>query len=142
MQIKFAIYILLSCFSASLRAEMLIIINANNSLASIEHKQVVDLFMGRVTAFSNNQPAQTFDLHAGAPGRAIFYKALTGKSEAQVDAYWARLIFAGRMTPPKQFSNDQAIIEAVAKDPTAIAYVPKQILPPSVKVIMEIPADQ
>ncbi len=141
MQIKIAIYILLSCFSASLGADMLIIVNANNSLASIEHKQVVDLFMGRVTAFSKNQPAQTFDFQAGAPVRTNFYKALTGKSEAQVDAYWATLIFAGRMTPPKQFSSDQEIIEAVANDPAAIAYVPKQILPPGVKVIMEIPAD-
>ncbi|MGM8227337.1 hypothetical protein ACSV5M_12175 [Cellvibrio sp. ARAG 10.3] len=131
--------ILLSLFIGSLaQADLLVIVHKDNSLERLERKQVVDLFMGRVTAFPNGQSAQTLDFRAGTPLRARFYKALTGKSEAQVDAYWATLIFAGRMSPPKQYGDDQAIIQAVAENPAAIAYVPRQALPSTVKVVMEL----
>ena len=131
--------ILLTLFIGSLaHADLLVIVHKDNSLERLERKQVVDLFMGRVTAFPNGQSAQTLDLRAGTPLRARFYKALTGKSEAQVDAYWATLIFAGRMSPPKQYGDDRAIIQAVAENPAAIAYVPRQTLPSTVKVVMEL----
>ena len=47
-------------------------------------------------------------------------------------------IRAGRMSPPKQYGDDQAIIQAVAENPAAIAYVPRQTLPSTVKVVMEL----
>jgi hypothetical protein len=136
MRIRKLVIFLSLFISASLHADVLVIVNAQNSVGHLERKQVVDLFMGRVTAFPNNQPAQTLDLHPGTPLRSIFYKALTGKSEAQVDAYWATLIFAGRMSPPKQYANDKAVIDAVSANTAAIAYVPDQPLPPTVKVVM------
>jgi ABC-type phosphate transport system substrate-binding protein len=135
------LFLLLS-LSSWLQAEVLVIVNANNPVDSLEPKQVVDLFMGKKRAFANGYPAQTLDLASGTPLRAQFYRALTGKSEAQIDAYWATLIFAGRMAPPKQFSDDQQVIEAVAANPSAIAYVSPQDLPDSVKVIMQLPTEQ
>lgn len=129
-------------FSGPAQAEILVIVNASNSVTALEHKQIVDLFMGRVSAFPNKQPAQPLDLKAGTPQRAVFYKSLTGKSEAQVDAYWATLVFAGRMSPPKQFSDDSALIAAVAQEPAAIAYVTRQPLPKNVKIVMELAARQ
>lgn len=131
--------ITLLLFSGSLQADILVIVNARNSVTQLEKKQVVDLFMGRVSAFPGGAPAQTFDLKTGTPLRADFYKRLTGKSEAQVDAYWATLVFAGRMSPPEQFNDDQSVIAAVAKDVEAIAYVTRQALPAGVKVVMELP---
>ena len=126
--------------SGPTQAEILVIVNASNSTTTLEHKQIVDLFMGRVSAFPNKQPAQPLDLKAGTPQRAVFYKSLTGKSEAQVDAYWATLVFAGRMSPPKQFTDDSALIQAVAREPAAIAYVSRQPLPKNVKIVMELSA--
>lgn len=126
--------------SGPLQAEILVIVNASNSVTTLEHKQIVDLFMGRVSAFPNKQPAQPMDLKAGTTPRALFYKSLTGKSEAQVDAYWATLVFAGRMSPPKQFADDTALIQAVAHEPSAIAYVARQPLPKNVKIVMELSA--
>lgn len=127
-------------FSAQLQAEILVIVNAQNSMTTLEQKQVVDLFMGRVSAFPNGQAAKTLDLKTGTPLRANFYKNLTGKNEAQVDAYWATLIFAGRMSPPKQVSDEKTLIAEVASNTEAIAYVTRQTLPKTVKIVMELPA--
>ncbi|WP_231591755.1 hypothetical protein [Cellvibrio sp. pealriver] len=128
--------------SGPLQAQILVIVNAHNPVATLEKKQIVDLFMGRVSVFPNKQPAQTLDLKAGTPLRAGFYKYLTGKNEAQVDAYWATLVFAGRMSPPRQVADEKALIQEVAAEPAAIAYVSKQPLPANVKVVMELALDE
>ena len=126
-------------FSGQLQAQILVIVNTRNPVIQMEQKQVVDLFMGRISVFPDKQPAQTLDLKTGNPLRASFYKTLTGKSEAQVDAYWATLVFAGRMTQPKQLADEQQLIAEVAAHSDAIAYVSRKPLPASVKVVMELP---
>lgn len=127
-------------FSGQLQAEILVIVNAQNSITALEKKQVMDLFMGRVSAFPNGQAAETLDLKTGTPLRVHFYKTLTGKNEAQVDAYWATLIFAGRMSPPKQLADEKTLIAEVANNAKAIAYVTRQTLPKNVKIVMELAA--
>ena len=128
----------LLALSPWLNADTLVIVNAANPTGSLDKRQVVDLFMGRVAAFPGGLPAQTLDFASGSPERKAFYLALTGKSEAQVDAYWATLIFAGRMSPPRQQQSSEAMIRAVTASPSAIGYVPRQALPASVKVVMEL----
>lgn len=135
---KLTIFLIALMFSGTLRADILVIVNAQNPVSALEKKQVVDLFMGRVSAFPDGGAAQTLDLKTGSPLRADFYKRLTGKSEAQVDAYWATLVFAGRMSPPKQFTDDHALIGEVTKNKMAIAYVARQSLPGGVKIVMEL----
>lgn len=128
-------------WSSSAYADLLLIVNASNSINSLERKQVVDIFMGRATAFPNQQPAHTLDI-TSKNLRATFYKSLTGKNEAQVDAYWATLVFAGRMLPPEKLADEAAVISAVKKNSAAIGYVTRQALPAGVKVVMELPLAQ
>jgi hypothetical protein len=135
--IIFTLFLLL--FSTASQADILLIVNAKNPVEQLEKRQVVDLFMGRVTAFPGGNAAYPLDLRSGTPLRGQFYRALTGQSEAQVDAYWATLIFAGRMTPPRQFPNEEALIRAVAETPSGIAFISNgHPLPSSVKVVMTL----
>jgi ABC-type phosphate transport system substrate-binding protein len=122
-------------------ADLLLIVNTSNSINRLERKQVVDIFMGRATAFPNQQPAHTLDI-SNNNLRATFYKSLTGKNAAQVDAYWATLVFAGRMLPPEKLNDEAAVIDAVKKNPAAIGYVTQQTLPAGVKIVMELPTPQ
>lgn len=139
---KISLLIIALICSGLVQADILVIVNAKNSVAALERKQIVDLFMGRVSAFPDQQRAQTLDLKTGTPLRADFYKRLTGKNEAQVDAYWATLIFAGRMSPPKQLADEKTLINEVANNVNAIAYVTRQALPKNVKIVMELPAQE
>lgn len=127
----------LTC-SSTAWADLLLIVNANNPVVTLERKQVIDIFMGRATAFPTQQPAHTLDVSDANNLRAIFYKSLTGKNEAQVDAYWATLVFAGRMSPPEKLADEAAVIKAVKNNPAAIGYVTRQTLPAGVKVVMEL----
>jgi len=120
-------------------ADLLLIVNSKNSTAALERKQVIDIFMGRTTAFPNQLPVHPLDVVNSRNLRAVFYKNLTGKNEAQVDAYWATLIFAGRMLPPEKLPDEAAVINAVNNNPTAIGYITRQTLPEGIKVVLEIP---
>jgi len=126
----------LAC-SLNAQADLLLIVNSANPIVSLERKQVVDIYMGRASAFPNQHPAHTLDVESGNL-RAEFYKALTGKTEAQVDAYWATLVFAGRMSPPQKLSDEAAVIKAVKSNRNAIGYVSRQALPPGIKIVMEL----
>ncbi|RYZ85837.1 MAG: hypothetical protein EOO68_29660 [Moraxellaceae bacterium] len=135
------ILLLLTTLACSTAAwgDLLLIVNSNNPIASLQRKQVVDIFMGRATAFPNQQPAHTIDVANAKNLRATFYKNLTGKNEAQVDAYWATLVFAGRMSPPEKLPDEAAVVKAVKNNTAAIGYVTRQTLPAGVKVVMELP---
>ncbi len=142
MRAHWVLFIVAISYSSSVWADLLLIVNSKNSVESLERKQVVDIFMGRATAFSNQQPAHTLDVTGTDNLRAMFYKNLTGKNEAQVDAYWARLVFAGRMLPPEKLKDEAAVIAAVKNNISAIGYVTRQTLPVGVKVVMELPTTQ
>lgn len=116
-----------------------VIVHPDNGVASLSKKQVIDLFMGRVAVFPDQQAVLALDLPAGDPLRARFYQALTGKTEAQVDAYWATLIFAGRMSPPQQLQTQQEIIAKVQRQRNAIAYIAADKVPATVKSVLQLP---
>lgn len=122
------------------QADIHVIVHASNPVESLSKKQVIDLFMGRTANFPGNYPAVPLDRLPGQLARSRFYQVLTGKTEAQVDAYWATLIFAGRMTPPRQLEDQFLVIQAVTQNPNAIAYVEAQQLPNTVKVVMSLPS--
>ena len=141
MNVKILTFLIFSACSSSAWADLVLIVNAQNPVNTLERKQVIDIFMGRSTAFPNQKPAHTLDI-GNNELRANFYKTLTGKSVAQVDAYWARLIFAGRMSPPEKLADEAAVINAVINNPAAIGYISRQTLPATVKIVMELPTTQ
>ncbi|WP_415897893.1 hypothetical protein [Neptuniibacter sp. QD57_21] len=132
--------ILLSTLIVSLQAsaDMIVICHPDSEVEQLSRKQVIDLYMGRVQHFPNGNKASTLDLPSDSDQRAKFYKGLTGKSLSQINAYWARLIFAGRATPPQAVQSSQEVIDTIMKDTTAIGYIRKSELVDSVRVIAHV----
>ncbi|MDP5253848.1 MULTISPECIES: hypothetical protein [unclassified Vibrio] len=134
---------LLFCLFLSLpskAAEVVVIVNLNNPISSLEKREIIDLFMGKQKAFRHGQSARPFD-QSESSIKASFYHHLINKNLAQVNAYWARLLFTGRASPPQELSDDQSIIEAVRKAPGAIAYIDSQWLDDSVKEVFRVQKD-
>jgi ABC-type phosphate transport system substrate-binding protein len=105
------------------RAELLVIAHPGNPIDQFTREQVVDLYMGRLSNFPDGRPALPIDQAAESPARAQFYQTLIGKSVPQVNAYWARLLFTGRATPPRVLGQVNAILRTVRENPDALAYV-------------------
>lgn len=120
---------------AAVKAEVLIIVNADNPTTELSARQVVDMYMGRNQNFPNGEPAFPLDLLPDSPLREQFYKRLTDKSVAEVNAYWARLLFTGRATPPRVMNDSSTVIRAVRENRGAIGYIDSLEQSDGVKVV-------
>lgn len=104
-------------------ADILVITNPQANVAALTREQVIDIYMGRTSAFPNGRPAIAFDLKGDQPARSTFYQQLVGKSVAQINAYWARLLFTGSATPPMALKDSATMLHMVQENRDAIGYL-------------------
>lgn len=102
----------------------LIVVNADAEIEHLSKKQVISLFLGRSKFLPTGEKARAFDFPIESSARADFYRLLTGKNIADIDAYWARLKYSGRASPPTPVDDGEQIIALVSRVPSAIAYLP------------------
>lgn len=114
---------LLSLASFGSCAEIVVITNINNPVEKLTRKQVIDLYMGRQLNFPDGSPALPVDQAQNSAVRAAYYQALVGKSVAEINAYWARLLFTGMSSPPRVLPTPEDVLKVVSGNPQAIAYV-------------------
>ncbi|NRF72098.1 hypothetical protein HLB44_34455 [Aquincola sp. S2] len=112
------------------------IVHTANPLKALTQKEAIDLFMGRSRSFPGGDFAQTFDLPRDSPLRAGFYQALTGQSVAQVNSYWARLMFTGQTLPPQPLPNEAAMVDLVKHNPNAIGYLGHEPADKGLRVVL------
>lgn len=108
---------------ATAHADLYVIAHAAHVGPAMTRAETLDLFMGRTRHFPGGQPALPVDQPRNSAARARFYRALTGMDLAQVNSYWARLMFSGQTMPPQPLAGEAAVVEAVRHNPSAIGYV-------------------
>ena len=122
-------------FAAATASAQVVIVNAQNSVSSLNKEQVEQIFMGRTNAFPGGGAVTLID---NAALRDAFYQAAVGKSGDQAKAYWAKLEFTGKGKPPVEAANGKAVAEQVAKNPGAIGYVDKADVGAGVKAVLTL----
>src|SRR3546814_12808885 len=84
--------------------------------------------MGRYRKLPSGIVAFPIDIGERSPEREQFYRQLVHKSLAEVDAYWARLVFSGQTSPPLQVTDGKTAVPLVAGNRAAIAYVARAVV--------------
>lgn len=124
--------------SASLAtAEVVVIVNAASPVASASADDIAQVFLGKSSEIGGNDVVAV-DQTEGNPSRAVFYTKVVQKEPSQLTAYWSRLIFTGKGSPPKQVGGDADVAEAVLDDESALGYVDSTAVVEGVKVIYTI----
>ncbi len=130
--------ILLLLFSYSLSADIAVIGHLESGLSAMTQKEVKEIFMGRLKSLPNGSfalPVDQYEL------RARFYFALTERPIEQINAYWARIMFSGKASPPMKLPHSEAIIKVVTENKGAIGYVDQKNVDESrVKVLLLLKA--
>lgn len=103
--------------------DITIMVAQGSSVQTLAKAQAVAYFTGRLRALPNGEPVQPLDLPPNHPARATFYRLLTGMSPAQINSYWARLVFSGQIQPPQVVDSEAAMARALRDNPRAIGYV-------------------
>ena len=133
------IMLLFMAWTQAAAAEVIVIVHPDNPLAELNREQLIDIYMGRYTHFPDGRTAIPLDQAPDSPIRAAYYQKLINKSVAQVNAFWARLLFSGRATPPRVLTGTQAVIDVVTHNRNAIGYIDNQDLNDNVKVVLRLP---
>ncbi|WP_020210065.1 hypothetical protein [Gilvimarinus chinensis] len=116
-------------------AEVVVITNASGPDA-MDANEVRDLFIGRSKTLPNGQPADPIDLETGQALREEFHSKVTGRSQAQYNAFWSKQVFTGKGQPPRTLNSAAAVKASVASTPGAVGYIDSSDVDDSVKVIL------
>lgn len=119
-------------------ADVVVVVSAKSSVGHLTSEQAARIFLGKVGVFPEGGRAVPLDQAEGTPVRDEFYRKVTGKNAIQLNAYWAKVIFAGGDScPPKTLEGSLAIRRAVAASTEHIGYLDRSALDSSVRVVLE-----
>jgi ABC-type phosphate transport system substrate-binding protein len=130
-----AAFALLAAEAAARAEDVVPVVSAKSAITSLNAAQVADIFLGKTNRFPDGTVAVPIDLSEEAPERERFYAQYTGKSPAQVKAYWSKIIFTGRGQPPRQAASGREMRKLVAENPNAIGYIDPSLVDASVRVL-------
>jgi ABC-type phosphate transport system substrate-binding protein len=119
-------------------AELVVIVNPKNPVASMSADQVAQVFLGRASSFPGGGAATPLDQKEGAAVRDEFYTKVAEKNAGQVKAFWAKQMFSGKGQPPRELETSADVKRMVASDPSAIGYVEKSAVDPTVKSVLAV----
>lgn len=134
MRLIKTVLMLTALLSLAAQADIAVVVNPanNNALSSDEINR---LFLGRTSNFADGSKATPLNLAEGQAGRDEFDSKVLNRSSAQLKAYWSKLVFTGKGTPPKELADDAAVKAAVAADSSAIGYIDSSSVDSRVKVV-------
>lgn len=111
---------LLLAVSSVARAEIVVVVNAESGVSELSRDQVVNIYMGRYSGLPSGITAFPVDLQ---PLKEDFYEKLVDQSLSELNSYWARLVFSGRASPPRQLPDAAAVLEVVSNNKGAVGYL-------------------
>ena len=117
------VLVMLSGLGTGVRAEPVVVVNAASAIQRLSQDQVINIFLGRYRRLPNGETAIPIDQPDSGTLRAEFYRKLVNKDLSEINAYWARLIFSGRTSPPVQAAQPAEVIELLMTNPGGMAYV-------------------
>ena len=116
-------------------ADVVAVVSAKSRVTALNSDQVADIFLGKTSHFPDGTQATPVDQSEDSPARERFYAQFTGKSPAQVKAYWSKIIFTGRGQPPRQAADSMEVKRIVSDNPHAIGYIDASQVDSTVKVL-------
>ena len=129
------IALLLCCmFALPVSAANVIIINANNA-TGVDADTVKHIYLGRAKNFPDGSKALPLTFEKGNDLRATFNSEVLGKSESQYSAFWSKLVFTGKGTPPEEVTTAEEMLKLVSENPNTIGFIDESMVDGSVTAI-------
>ena len=121
--------------AASADAEGVVFIaSANVPETSLTATDVMNIFLGTKTTWSNGSKITFVTLKDGEP-HSQFLKDYIKRNPSQFKNHWKKMLFTGKGVIPKSFDTDEAVVDFVSKNDNMIGYISKPIENPGIKVL-------
>lgn len=128
---------MMSCFALNTAfADVAVIVHKSNT-DTISTDDIVKIFLGKQSTFPGGDEAVPINLTGGNITREGFDATVLGKNGRQMKAYWSKLVFTGKGTPPKEVETEMQMLQLITNNPSMIGYIDSDKLSPEVKVIYQ-----
>jgi hypothetical protein len=114
-------------------AEVAVIVHPGNQ-QSLSDTDIKNLFSGKQKSFPDGNAAIVLSLPESDSHLSEFHNKALGKTDSQMKAYWSKVMFTGKGTPPKEVSHDE-MLKLVAENPSTIGIVDAGKVSSSVRVV-------
>lgn len=115
-------------------AETAVIVHPSNADA-LGKNDISKIFLGKSKKFPSGASVMPVNLDDSDAARVAFDTTILKKDAGQLKAYWAKLVFTGKASPPKKVSSAAEAKSLVAANPNTIAYIPADQVDESVKAV-------
>lgn len=129
---------LLALASGSVAAQIAVVTGSNTTVATLSEAHLKSLYLGKTTVLPDGAAIVLLDQGNASPTRDEFYRRLTGKSGAQINAQWSRLVFSGKALPPVEVGDVDLLKRRLNAQPAAIGYLATNDLDDTVKVLLTL----
>ena len=133
-----AMSVLMAVAAGNAHAEAVVVVSSKSSASALTKDQASEIFLGKLPTLPGAGQAVLVDQAEGSAVRNEFYSKVTGKSQPQMKAYWAKLICSGKGQPPKEASDSAAVKKLLAENPNMVGYIDKSAVDGSVKVLLNV----
>lgn len=117
------------------RAELVVVVHPHSQVNSLDRAQLINIYMGRYRQLPTGEAALPVDL-TGLKQR--FYRALVNKDLAEINSYWARLVFSGQVSPPLQLASPAEVLDYVRRNPGALGFVDETDVPQDLRIVARL----
>lgn len=117
------------------RAEVVVVVDAASAIERLTQDQVINIYLGRHRKLPTGIAALPVDLPPTDKLRTEFYRKLVDKDLSEINAYWARLHFSGKTTPPTQANTAAEVLKHVIGKAGGIAYLDKSQVDPRMRIV-------
>ncbi len=125
--------------SLAVHAEIVVVVDAHSGVTQLTQDQVINIYLGRHRKLPNGIAAQPIDQPASESLRADFYRKLVDKEPSEINAYWARLHFSGKTSPPVQAHSANDVLKHVIEKPGGIGYLDRSQADARVRIVLALP---
>ena len=117
--------------------DFVVIANVNSGLEKMTKDEVINVYMGRNRKLPSGISAIPLDLSNPLSEKANFYNVMVNKELSEISSYWARLLFSGQGSPPKQLKDADEALEYVMQAKGAIAYIDRKKADKRIKIVYD-----
>ncbi len=132
------LFFALMCLGAAASADPVVVVNARSGISQLSQDEVINIFLGRYRRLPNGITAVTVDQPESSSLRREFYRRLVNKDLHEINAYWSRLIFSGKTSPPTQAADATEVITLLTGNPGGIAYLERNQVDSRFRIVLEL----
>jgi ABC-type phosphate transport system substrate-binding protein len=122
--------------AAPARADLVVVTNLDNGIERLSRNDVINIFMGRLQELPSGAMAFPIDV---ATRKETFYRQLVNKTLAEINSYWARLVFSGRASPPRQLDSSDEVMQTIRANHGALGYLDDSEVDDRVRIVYRFP---